>query len=108
MSAKPPPLLDAELSSRLNGAASLRAVPGGLPYGSSLEHILAELERIDLLIEAQIRRARQSQEQDSLRGLYISEQEVDLLMARPMGMPYWAAVPLAAGGADAGAALAQM
>jgi hypothetical protein len=30
----------------------------GQPFSSSLEHVLAELERIDLLIQAQVRRAR--------------------------------------------------
>ncbi|MFZ0771173.1 MAG: AAA family ATPase [Candidatus Sulfotelmatobacter sp.] len=60
------------------------------PYGSSIEHILAELERIDLLIQIQIRRARQLHQDDEFQGLYISEQEVDSLLAQPVGMPRWA------------------
>ena len=60
------------------------------PYGSSIEHILAELERIDLLIQIQIRRARQLHQDDEFQGLYISEQEVDALLARPIGVPRWA------------------
>jgi len=60
------------------------------PYASSIEHILAELERIDLLIQLQIRRARQLHQDDEFQGLYISEQEVDSLLARPLGMPRWA------------------
>ena len=60
------------------------------PYGTSIEHILAELERIDLLIQLQIRRARKLHQDDEFQGLYISEQEVDSLLARPIGMPRWA------------------
>jgi len=64
------------------------------PYSTSLEHVLAELERIDLLIRAQAERARQvAAEEGELQGLYISEQEVDDLLAGPAGMPRWAAVP---------------
>ena len=52
-------------------------------YASSLEHILAELERIDLLIRAQVWRARQAQAGDGeLQGFYISEQELEALKAQ--------------------------
>ncbi|HET9225955.1 MAG TPA: AAA family ATPase [Thermoanaerobaculia bacterium] len=65
------------------------------PYSTSTEHVLAELERIDLLIRAQVERARQTiQDQGELQGLYISEQEIDALLDEPTGMPRWAAVPL--------------
>jgi SpoVK/Ycf46/Vps4 family AAA+-type ATPase len=60
------------------------------PFQNSLEHILAEIERIDLLVEAQVGRARQLQKDDEFQGLYISEQEVDTLMAQPIGLPRWA------------------
>ena len=64
------------------------------PFESSLEHVLAELERIDLLIRAQVERARGTfQDQGELQGLYISEQELDALLAEPAGLPRWAAVP---------------
>jgi hypothetical protein len=60
-------------------------------FGSSVQHLLAELERIDLLIQLQVSRARQTQEFDEeFQGLYISEKEVDDLLARPMGLPRWA------------------
>jgi len=68
--------------------------PDASPYLSSIEHILAELERLDILIEAQVQRARQSQKQDDLQGLYISEHEVDLMLAQPIGLPRWATIPL--------------
>lgn len=63
-------------------------------YATSLQHILAELERIDLLIRVQVGRARQVQSSDAeFQGLYIPEQEVDTLLAQPIGMPCWATVP---------------
>jgi MoxR-like ATPase len=64
------------------------------PYLTSLQHLLAELERIDLVIRAQVERARQTvQEGGDLQGLYISEQEVDALLSGPAGLPRWVAVP---------------
>jgi SpoVK/Ycf46/Vps4 family AAA+-type ATPase len=83
-------------------------VPGVRPFRNSIEHILAELERMDLLIEAQVRRARQLQKEDDLQGLYISEQEVDGLLAKPIGLPRWAAAPLVSGDADVGTLLARL
>src|SRR5262249_44337286 len=60
-------------------------------FASSLEHLLAELERIDLLIAAEIARARRLHAGDEqFRGLYISEAEVDLLLRQPVGQPRWA------------------
>lgn len=60
----------------------------------SLDHLLAELGRIELLIQAQIARARQVQEADrEFQGLYISEQELDALLQRPAGLPRWATDP---------------
>jgi len=75
------------------------------PYGSSMEHILAELERIDLLIQIQIGRARKIHQDDEFQGLYISEQEVDSLLAQPIGMPRWALAPPAAAGENIGPTL---
>ena len=61
-------------------------------FASSLEHLLAELERVDLLIRFQVRQARQTQEADGeFQGLYIAEEEVDALLAEPAGLPRWAA-----------------
>jgi len=65
-------------------------------YANSIEHLLEELERIDLLIQAQIQIAREIQQVDSaFQGLYISEQEIDSLLARPAGLPHWASVAFA-------------
>ena len=60
-------------------------------YASSLEHILAEFQRIDLLICARIERARETQSTDAeLQGLYIPEREVDDLLVMPPVLPTWA------------------
>ena len=49
------------------------------------------VERIDLLIAAEIARARRLHAGDEqFRGLYISEAEVDLLLRQPVGQPRWA------------------
>ncbi len=59
-------------------------------FADSREHLLAELERIDLLIRAQVACARRLQADDEqFRGLYISEEEVDTLLQQPLGRPYW-------------------
>jgi MoxR-like ATPase len=63
-------------------------------YPTSLQHLLAELERIDLLIQVQVGRARQVQAaEEPFPGLYLSEQEVDALLEQPLGLPHWATVP---------------
>src|SRR5215472_2995669 len=60
------------------------------PYAHSLHHLLAELERIDLLIRSRVAHLRRLQSEDEhFRGLYISEQEVDALLAQPLGEPQW-------------------
>src|SRR5215472_13220980 len=63
----------------------------GSYYSGSMEHILAELERVDLMIQAQVHRARERHRVDEqFQGLVISEQEVDELLARPAGQPHFA------------------
>jgi len=59
-------------------------------FASSLEHVLAELERIDLLVRGHVARVRRLQTDDEqFRGLYISENEVDALLEKPTGVPQW-------------------
>jgi ATPase family associated with various cellular activities (AAA) len=59
-------------------------------FENSLQHLLAELERIDLLIAAQVAHTRRLHTDDEqFRGLYISEDEVDALLKRPIGRPRW-------------------
>src|SRR3954453_1520233 len=65
-------------------------------YTTSLQHILAELERLDLLIRIQVWRARQQHgdQEAGLPAFYISEAEIDTLLERTIGAPSWAAIPL--------------
>jgi len=70
------------------------------PYANSMEHIFAELERIDLLIQARVARARQVNQENDFQGLYISEKEVDALLEQPIGLPRWATLQTADGGDD--------
>lgn len=64
-------------------------------YNSSLDHILAELERIDLLIQAQVSIARQVNQVDqNFQGLCIQEDEISELLASPVGLPRWATTAL--------------
>ncbi|WGV28011.1 AAA family ATPase [Halotia branconii] len=61
-------------------------------YATSLQHILAELERIDLLIQVQLQRLQQIQSTDTaFQGLYISEEDLEAMLKKPVGMPHWAA-----------------
>lgn len=67
------------------------------PFATSLQHILAELERIDLLIQQQVWRARQLYGNDeNFQGIYIPEEEIDELLTTSAGLPRWAteALPL--------------
>jgi len=55
-------------------------------FENSLEHLMAELERVDLRIRLRVWRNRQRNAQaddDEFRGLYISEEEIDALMGEP-------------------------
>ncbi|NOS87742.1 MAG: ATP-binding protein [Methylococcaceae bacterium] len=59
-------------------------------FANSLEHLLAELERIDLLIQVQVDKLRKLQNEDEqFRGLYISELELDSLLKQSIGRPRW-------------------
>ena len=59
-------------------------------YAGSLEHLLARMEPIDLLIRAQVARFRGMHlEDEQFRGLYVSEEQVDALLTAPLGMPAW-------------------
>ena len=78
-------------------------------YTSSIEHILAELERVDVMIRAHVYRARQIQKVDSeFQGLYISEQEVDTLLDHKAGRPRWASEPATLSLAEIRSVLDQM
>jgi len=70
-------------------------------YTSSLQHLLAELERLDLLIRVQVWRARQRQsdQEPALPAFCVSDAEVDealdaLGTGGGAGRPSWADVPI--------------
>lgn len=78
-------------------------------FETSADHLLAELERIDLLIRARIATLRRTQAEDEhFRGLYISEQEVDDLLGRPLGRPQWLAAGASGRWAEVNAGLAEL
>ena len=55
-------------------------------FSSSLDHLLAELKRIELKLHLQVIRTRQENSQtgeDKFRGLYISEKEIDTILCTP-------------------------
>lgn len=63
-------------------------------FSTSVEHILAELERIDLLIKLHVLQAQQVyQNRAEFQGLFVSEQEVDRLLKQPIGRPIWVDKP---------------
>jgi hypothetical protein len=62
-------------------------------FDSSVQHVLAELERVDIVLRAQVWRLRQCKRDDKFEGLYVSDQDIDEQLARPLGAPRWASVP---------------
>ena len=66
-------------------------------YRTSRRHVLAELERLDLLLRVQVWRARQARgEAGELAAFYIPDAEADELLDKAIGQPLWAGVPLPA------------
>jgi hypothetical protein len=65
-------------------------------YRRSLQQILAELERLDLLLRVQVWRARQrhADAEQELAAFYIPEAEADAVLDQAIGTPTWAIVPL--------------
>ncbi len=65
------------------------------PFLNSLQLILAELERVDMLVRLQVMRAREIQHTAAdFQGLYISNEEIDFLVNQPIGLPRWVQVPM--------------
>src|SRR5215467_2714354 len=84
-----------EILPALPGAAVQECADSARQYfANSLEHVLSELERIHLLVSAQVKRVRQLQKADErFQGLVISEAEVDELLTRPAGSSRFATAP---------------
>ncbi len=67
------------------------------PFAHSLQHVLAELTRLDLLLRVQVWRIRQAQTDGAdLQAFYITEAEIDALIERTIATPIWASVALPA------------
>lgn len=66
-----------------------------IAFPDSLTHILAELVRLDVLLRTQVWRMRQLRPQhDNLPALYIADDEIDGLLDKTIGQPFWATKPL--------------
>lgn len=66
---------------------------GDAPFARSLDHLMAELERVDRMVRLGVAQARLVAEEDSLPGLTISEAEIDALLERAPGEPHWTTGP---------------
>ncbi|MDT7578999.1 MAG: hypothetical protein QOK35_263 [Pseudonocardiales bacterium] len=71
------------------------AVDSPPPASPSLQHVLAELEWLDVLLRVQAWRVRASHGDDpELAGLYAPDTDPDTLLDRPLGTPPWTAAAL--------------
>src|SRR5690349_265886 len=60
---------------------------GAAPFSSSIEHLLAELERIDFLVREFTGRLRNGGlDQTELRSIVVSDVEVERFLNRPPGL----------------------
>lgn len=61
------------------------------PHASPASHLLADLQRLDALLRAYVAVARQFRpENDPYNSLYISEPQIDAVLAEQPGLPSWA------------------
>jgi SpoVK/Ycf46/Vps4 family AAA+-type ATPase len=60
-------------------------------YANSLEHLLAELDRLQLLVRSHIKSVQNSTNVNDIQGLVITDQEVQELLDRPSGTLLFAA-----------------
>ena len=72
--------------------AAAPAGTAGLGYASSLDHVVAQLERLDLLIRTQVTQARQRERGEDTRergmaAFSVPDQEVDALLDNPLAVP---------------------
>jgi hypothetical protein len=64
---------------------------------TSLEHVLAELERLDLLLRVQLWRSRQRPgDRGDTAAFYVPDGEPEALLDQALAAPAWSAVPLPA------------
>jgi hypothetical protein len=61
-----------------------------MSFESSLQHLLAEIERIDLLIQIHLNQSRETLSDSSpFAGVIRTEDEIDRLLEQPLGAPRW-------------------
>jgi len=97
-SAPPPPAGPSASGGEQSAGAGASMNADVHAYDSSLEQLLTELERLNVLIRFQVWRFRQrAGEDEGLRAAYIAEDEPEELLNRITGTPAWTAVPLPAG-----------
>jgi ATPase family associated with various cellular activities (AAA) len=82
------------MSSSAAGVATPSVAAQPAPFRTAGEHLLAELQGLKLLLHRQVLRLRAATllREDQFRGLYISDEEVDAILARraaadPQGSP---------------------
>ena len=66
------------------------------PSGLGLYHLQLELQRIDLRLQRAVQRWKQAGQdpEDAFRGLYVSDEQAEALLARPLGGHWGEATPL--------------
>ncbi len=78
-------------------------------YQDSLAHILDELQRVDARLRMAVWQARQGDTHSTrYAGFYLSDADVDALLAKPPGTPGWVAPAQPVASDEVEAALAQM
>ena len=68
--------------------SSTSCLPGKTPascYTTSFEHLLAEMDRVQLLVRTHVKSAQSAQPANDVQGLVISDREVQELLERPAG-----------------------
>ena len=59
-------------------------------FKTSIEHIFAELQRVDFLVQITVTKAHLIyNSDDQFQGLYISENDIDRYRSLPLGAPNW-------------------
>ena len=97
---------DSAIHAPIGPALPVPSVVEGSPVeGSdlSLNHLQAELARVDVLLRRQVRRWQLAGQDpaDAFRGLYVSDAQADALLARPFGTSWGHTVALEPGETEA-------
>lgn len=70
-------------------------------FRNGAEQLLAELERVDILIQHYMKNIEQLYSSpDTYRGLYITGDDVNSLLQKPIGDPWWSLLPSVTGNND--------